>query len=146
SRAHSHPASTVRCLHGSDKPFERAAKRETRLCAVLAHAEAVVPRSGWRRIRRAGSGMVAERDSCVDARRFTLAGTRGTGSHRTAGRIRMDVLPSRPAASLGDSAGSPTARPMSDSGKNNADERKPVFKTLSGLPLERAYSKETLQR
>ncbi|PYU01940.1 MAG: methylmalonyl-CoA mutase, partial [Acidobacteria bacterium] len=35
---------------------------------------------------------------------------------------------------------------MSDSGKNNADGRKPVFKTLSGLPLERAYRKENLQR
>jgi methylmalonyl-CoA mutase, N-terminal domain len=34
---------------------------------------------------------------------------------------------------------------MSDSGQNNADGRKPVFKTLSGLPLERAYSKENLQ-
>src|SRR5207253_903572 len=106
SRAPAHPAGTVRCLHGSDKPgFERAAKRETRLSAVLAHAEAVVPRNGWRRIRRAGSGVVAERDSCVDARRFALAGTRGTGSYRTAGRFRVDVLPPRPAASLGDSGG-----------------------------------------
>src|SRR5437016_7449208 len=35
---------------------------------------------------------------------------------------------------------------MSDSGKNSADERKPVFKTLSGLPLERAYTKENLHR
>jgi methylmalonyl-CoA mutase, N-terminal domain len=142
NRADARPADTIRCLHGSDKSgFERASKRETRLRAVLAHPEAVVPRGGGRRIRRAGSGVVAKRDPCVDTRRLTLAGIRGTGSYRTAGRLRLDVVPPREAASLGDSTGS--ARAMSDSRKNN--ERKPVFKTLSGLPLERLYTKENLQ-
>ncbi len=142
NRADARPADTIRCLDGSDKSgFERASKRETRLRAVLAHPEAVVPRGGGRRIRRAGSGVVAKRDPCVDTRRLTLAGIRGTGSYRTAGRLRLDVVPPREAASLGDSTGS--ARAMSDSRKNN--ERKPVFKTLSGLPLERLYTKENLQ-
>src|SRR6266536_1430574 len=142
NRADARPADTIRCLDGSDKSgFERASKRETRLRAVLAHPEAIVPRGGGRRFRRAGSGVVAKRDPCVDTRRLTLAGIRGTGSYRTAGRLRLDVVPPREAASLGDSTGS--ARARSDSRKNN--ERKPAFKTLSGLPLERLYTKENPQ-
>jgi methylmalonyl-CoA mutase N-terminal domain/subunit len=34
---------------------------------------------------------------------------------------------------------------MSDSKKNRAEERKPVFTTLSGLPVERLYTAETLR-
>src|SRR6516164_6895768 len=82
--------------------------------------------------------MGAERDPRLDPRRRTLAGGRGARRGCGDGDFFLDVVPALAAATA--------ARLMSQANKKDlAAERKPLFKTLSGLPVERLYTRESLE-
>ena len=103
----------------------------------MEHAEAVVPRTSRRGVRGAGVCVGAERDSSVDARRGALAGGDGLSSGGSDGNFFVDVVPA--------GAEVAAASSMSDSKKEKSVEvRKAKFRTLSGLPVKRLYTAESL--
>ena len=72
----------------------------------------------------------------MDPRCCTLAGVCGVRRGCAVSSFRLDFVPAFAADQLG---------AMSDPNKNKTAERKPVFKTLSGLPVECLYTEENLR-
>ena len=132
-------AGGIRCSDGSDKSGSgHAAESARRIRTILAHAAAIIPRTGGRDFRGAGLCVGAGRTPRADPRCFGLAGGgRVCGSGATGGFL-LDIVPARATVAA-------VVTAMSDSNKNRSAERKAEFKTVSGLPVERLYTEESLR-